>query len=236
MARKLTLSLIGATSLGYAHVSTQAQDIDWEDARGEDLDGCEVQLPPITYAVIESHAADLLTPEQARRVEGWSARAVAFGNTEVSEDLAEAFQESESYYEWKDGFEPMMNFVWPVMIRYGASAERLAGLLEEFAPTVSLVYFGNDSTHCAEEYGFALSGGGMNLSDQLAIAYLCAGHVPPSGLLEQLPGVIEKSKRDQVAGPLRAAYRQAAEWHKTQAKRVLERRASLFAKSKPATV
>lgn len=229
MARKLTLKIIGEKDLGFAHATTSAVNIrDWSavlsgDGYEEDAD---VIKPPVTYGAVREYAADLLTKAQERTADRTPDR-------EAPHNLAEAFRESDGYHEWADTFSPMMNYVWPVMVRYGQDPEALAALLNEFCPVMSLVRFGEHSDHCSEEYGFALSGGGMNLADEIATAYLCAGHVPPSELLEGLAGVIDARKRQQIGGPLRLAYRKSAEYHAWRVKALRKESARIFAKPKP---
>lgn len=229
MARKLTLKIIGVKDLGFASAGASAVDIsDWSELLHPSEftdDETDIVLPPVTFQAVSDHAADLLTDAQRRTAD-------RFPDREVSEELAEEFRESDGYYEWKDSFSPMMNYVWPVMLAYGTDADTVAALLQEFCPVITLVSFGRGSDHCPEEYGFALSGGGMNLADEIATAYLCAGAVPPTSLLESLAGVISEYKLKKVGGPLRLAYRKAAEYHTWRAKAVRSEGRRIFAKRK----
>lgn len=228
MARKLTLSLLSNPDLSMACVTTASQRIeDWtetlypEDGR----EGAEIVLPPVTYGAISERAADLLTKAQERTAD-------RFPDREAPRDLAERFEETEGFHEWKAAFDPMMNFVWPVALPYRADVEQVAALLQEFCPVITLVSFGDDSPYCEEEHGFALSGGGMNLADQIATAYLCAGVVPPSELLESLAGVIGDYQRNKVGPVLRKAYQRAAEYHAHRVKAIRREAARVFAKPK----
>ncbi len=229
MSRKLTLQIIGTASLGFAHVTTESRDIDWREAWGENGDGWEVVMPPLTLGVIAERKPDLLSPAQTKLAD-------AKPNTPAPETLAEDFRESDAFGDWESSFEPMMNYLYPVTVRTfdGQTSEGLAALLEEFAPTCSLIYFGEHSEHCPEEYAFALSGGGMNLSDQICAAYLCAGHVPPHDFLSALPGVIDEWKRDQLGDVLKEAFAQAAGYLRTRANRVEEDGARVFKVAEPA--
>lgn len=229
MARKLTLALISNPDLSMACVTTSSQRIeDWstvlygdEDGRGETAD---IVLPPVTFGAISDHAAYLLTKAQARTADRFPDRA-------APADLTERFEETEGFQEWKETFSPMMNFVWPVSLPYRTDAEQVAALLQEFCPVMTLVSFGEDSPYCEEEHGFALSGGGMNLADQIATAYLCAGVVPPSELLESLSGVIGEYQRNKVAPVLRKAYQWAAEYHAHRVKAIRREAARVFVKT-----
>lgn len=212
---------VSADDLGFGSIEATSQNVDWEEARGEDYDGIEIILPRLTYGEISDHASNFLTPAQEKI-------ASRDPDREAPEDLADKFTETDSYHEWKGGFEPMMNYVWPAFIPYGMEAQDLADRLNKYAPVMSLVYFGDDSPYCCEEYGYALTGGGMNLADQIAAAYLCANQIPPHGLLSDLPGVIGESMLERIGEPLRAAYEKAAEWAESRAARIREDAARVF--------
>jgi hypothetical protein len=218
MTEKLEIS---AEDLGLGSIDAQSQNIDWREAAGDDCEGWEIILPRLTFGDIAQHAENLLTKAQAKIAERDPYR-------EATEDLADKFRETDSFYEWKDGFEPMMNYVWPAFIPYKMEAQDLADRLERYAPVMSLIYFGEHSPHCSEEYGYALTGGGMNLADQIAGAYLCAHQVPPYSLLESLAGVIGPSMLARIGEPLKAAYAKAAEWAEYRAKRLREELERVF--------
>jgi hypothetical protein len=215
--------VLKCSDLGLANVLDSSAQIDWSEAYGEDCEGWRVVFPTLTLGDIAEHAPDLLSKAQERKAE-------AKPYTAAPRDLADRFEQERAGDEWQQGFEPMMSFVWPVMVPTynGLSAQEVADRIAEFAPTCSLIEFGEHSPHCSEEYGIALSGGGMNLSDQLAAAYLCANQVPPVGLLDQLAGVIDSYKLEQIGGPLKAAYAKAAEHLRRKADRVAEESARVF--------
>lgn len=227
MARKLTLSLLANPDLSMANVTTTSQRIeDWTDTLypEDGSEGAEIVLPPVTFGAVYERAEDLLTKSQQRTAD-------RFPDREVPPDLAERFEGSDGHDEWRASFDPMMNYVWPVALPYRADASQVAALLNEFCPVMTLVNFGDDSPFCSESHAFALSGGGMNLADQIATAYLCAGVVPPSSLLESLPGVISDYQRDKVAPVLRKAYRKAADYHAYRAKAIRREAGRVFTKS-----
>jgi hypothetical protein len=213
---------VSATELGFASIDAQSRDIDWREASGESCDGWEVQMPRPTYGAISENALDLLTAAQKRIADRDQDRP-------APRALAEQFEESDRYWEWRDGFEPMMNYVWPAFLPYGMDSADLADRLNVFAPNMTLVYFGEHSPHCPEPYGFALNGGGMNLSDHIAAAYLCAHQVPPVSILQGLAGVISPYMLARIGGPLRAAYRQAARNLRQRASRLAEESGRVFA-------
>jgi hypothetical protein len=216
---------VTAEQFGYASIDAQSRHIDWSDIRDENEGdaGYEIVLPAITYGIISDHAADLLSPAQQRIADKYPDRA-------APRDLAEEFEQSDrAYDEWRDGFEPMMNYVWPAFLPYRMDSSDLADRLAQFAPTITLVYFGADSDVCPEEYGYALSGGGMNLADQIAAAYLCAHQVPPFVLLSGLSGVIGAHMLARIGRPLRAAYKLAASLMRRRAKDMATESAHVFA-------
>lgn len=98
------------------------------------------------------------------------------------EDEVERFQQSDAYFEWKDGFEPVMNYYWPVDLAYGVSPSAAAERIEQYGGATSLVYIESVNT-----YAIVLTGGGMDLSWDICAAYICCGCIPPSRLLLGLP-------------------------------------------------
>lgn len=212
---------VTARQLGLGSIDAQSRNIDWREAFGEDGDGWEIILPRVTFGDIAERAPDLLTPAQVKTAD-------KFPDRKAPEDLAEEFEQSDGFYEWKDSFEPMMNYVWPAFLPYGMDSQDLADRIAEYCPTMTLIYFGEHSEHCPEEYGYALSGGGMNLADQIAAAYLCADQVPPFHLLQSLAGVIGPEMVRRIGPALRAAYVKAADHMRYRAKRISEERARVF--------
>jgi len=150
--------------LSYASIYTRAIHCDWEQMRGENGDGVEVVLPPITREVLEEYAPDLLADDLSL------------------EEAVERFEYSEGYYDWRDSFEPMMNYYWPVDLAYGVSPETAGALIEKHAGATSLVYLSE-----TEQHAIVLTGGGMDLSWDICAAYVCCGCIPPLRLLEDLP-------------------------------------------------
>lgn len=93
-----------------------------------------------------------------------------------------------------DSYEPMMSFFWPIKLRNAgpADADLLIGL------PVTLV-------RIADGYGIALTGGGMDLSWEIAAAYVRLGQLPPVEI--RLP-IMAEVKRDRAL--ILAACRQSA--------------------------
>lgn len=155
--------------LSLASITDSSVDVDWSEYRDGLRDRYEIVLPEITEAVLDEHAYDF---------EDWR----------EDYDLEEAAEEwsggYESYYEWKDGYEPMMNFYWPIHLPYGADPATIAARIDAWAGCVTLIDLSDMET--GPDYALALSGGGMDLSGNLAAAYVAAGVVPPLDLLRNL--------------------------------------------------
>lgn len=225
MPRKQVLR-VQASQLGFASIDAQSRNIDWGTAFEADgsFDGWHIVYPRVTFGDIAEHAPDLLPTKTLQR------HAASHPDKDAPGAMAEAFSEDheDSRNEWEQGFEPMMNYVWPAFLPHGITEQDLADRLAIFAPNISLIHFGDNSPHCPEEYGYALNGGGMNLADQIAAAYLCAHQIPPTGILSDLAGVPSDYMLARIGGALKAAYRQAADAHRSRAKRLTEESARMF--------
>lgn len=194
----------------------------------------EIILPPVTLEAIRERGDDVFTAFYEREQFEAGETEVQFIQRLAEEDdlfaeLVDEFRETDSYEEWRDGFEPMMNFYWPVTLAYGVSAEKAAALIDEFAAVCTLVKMEESDD---DEYGIALSGGGMNLSDKLAVAYLCCGAIPPARLLRNLKGVIDRSYLDVVGEALEMAYQEAADWLRREATILDTEAAAVFERAK----
>jgi hypothetical protein len=190
------------SQLGLASLDFSAVNLDWCAAKESDWDAWEMILPVPTFGDIADHAPELLTQRQL------ATHANRY-DVSVPEALADAFRDVDAFRDWESGFEPLMSYVWPVYLPNDVGSQDVADRLAQFAPPMTLIYFGRNSDYCPEKYGFALSGGGMNLADEIASAYLCARQVPPRSILEGLSGVINERKLAKIGRPLRVAYRMA---------------------------
>lgn len=235
MAR--TLKINARFGLSLASVGCAgAVDVQWNadpEERDPDADGVplrleqdyEIVLPPVTYQAVSDYAQDLLDGAGEKALKKTP-------DAPVSKELAEAFRETRGYDEWRDSYEPMMSYVWPVFISNasGEELDRIAALIDQFGPSCTLVSFDSDSL-IGERYGLALNGGGMNLADHIAAAYLCCGAVPPSTILDSLPGVIDSYRTKQIGQMLRKAYRMAGDWHRSRARSLAQSASRVFAKA-----
>lgn len=109
-----------------------------------------------------------------------------------------------------------MNYAWPVDLGYRVSADDAIAAMGKHAPACVLIKLGGRAPTSAfglgtePDYVIALTGGGMDLSDHIAAAYLACGCVPPARILRDLGGVITREKALKL--PLRQAYRDAVRY------------------------
>lgn len=89
-----------------------------------------------------------------------------------------AFQSSEEAEDWNNGFIPVMSVLWPCSF---ASPEQAAAAFRREMLACTVI---RGEAHGAEISGIALTGGGMDLSDHLAAAYILCGQVPPVSVME----------------------------------------------------
>ena len=195
-----------ALTLGLASFFYTSRDRDWSDfyseATGEP--GYQTVLPAVTLADVDQRAADLFEdfPEEAARLK-------TDPGAEASEELADAFLQSDGYDEFRDSFDPMMNFGWPVFMGMDVDPREAAARMREFAPSCVLIELQDQEIDVSDSYEIALTGGGMNLADHLFAAYLCCGQVPPLKLLEDLSGCLPSYILPRL--PVVEVYERAAE-------------------------
>lgn len=134
------------------------------------------------------------------------------------------WQDCEGADDYRAGFDPIMNALWPVQLAYGRSIETASRLMNAHAGAAVLVTIDD------EEY-IALAGGGMDLSWHLAAAYVCCGCVPPVDILDRLSGSpFESSKA--ARGAIMRAWREGARHMARQAKRLTADARKVAAKHK----
>lgn len=146
---------------------------------------------------------------------------------EALEFAIDAFREEDQYYEWKDTHMPMMMFIWPV--DYVSNQMDLAQRIAEEDLAVVYVDGSDTSIRLSEDSrydtldmdlkGFMLTGGGMNLADHLAMAYILADYIPPIGLLES---AYKNTHRDEWKEKFVAAMEQAASYYSQQSEYLME--------------
>jgi len=94
----------------------------------------------------------------------------------------EQFRYSDAYYEWEGKLRPNGENYWLWHCEPQIGDQELADRIHEMG--LNCCYVNGD--HMGRTYqGFILTGGGMDLSDELAMAYISAGCVPPRELLSR---------------------------------------------------
>ena len=170
--------------LSLANVDQQPYDVDWSEWN-------ESTGEPPAEAVLPDVTADILDNTYWKHQDDWRTEfADEDGDDdETLEAAREAFEEDDqSYTEWRDGFYPVMNSAWPIDLPYRADVESIAAKIDDWAGCVSLMRMTDAFDNWGDpKYALALTGGGMDLSWNLAAAYVAAGCVPPMRLLRDLP-------------------------------------------------
>lgn len=227
---------VGEFGLSLEFCEGAARSIDWAEAAGDDCEGWRVILPPITPDIVDEYAPATLAywiEENGEPERGG----------EAPDGLREEFEGTQEFDEWRASFDPVMSYVWPVSLSYGhAGTEEAARLISEFAPACSLIEFSEEMGALiwgdgsdAPEYGIALSGGGMDLSDELALAYMACGCVPPYRLLSGLHQIGESAREalERSGAPIRQAYAKAASHARHKADNLDREAARLFGEPQP---
>jgi hypothetical protein len=216
---KLTVPHLG---LSLQFVTADAMRVDWSELY-QDGDEYDVALPCPTYGDVAERAPELM--------EAWfnDGPGTPGGREPLRDEHAEEFGRTNAFHEWADSYHPAMNYAWPVSLGYGGpSVEEAAALINRHAGNCTLVSFseghspwGDDSD--APDYAIALTGGGMDLSDHLAVAYLCCGCVPPERILSGLSSFTGCNASGRLTANkelLAQAYARAAEYFRNRADRL----------------
>lgn len=143
--------------LSTANVSSTPRDIDWTETLGEDLDGWTA------YGF-----------DQCSKCGEW-----VFTNQGGEEQHRYSIQENEDEPTdctgYVQGAEPMMNHFYPA--DFDMTPEDAARRIKDLPLCVITIDGGR---YNEDETGFALTGGGMNLSWEIAEAYVKCGLLPPA--------------------------------------------------------
>lgn len=174
--------------LGLRHRDASALHVDWDQIRAANDHEDIVVHPNPTAEVLKEYGYE--GSEDLTTQEGLAA-------------AIEEFQGTRGYDEWRDSNQPVMNYVWPCEMPYGTSKEKAAQLIAEHGGSTCLVSceIGGESF-----VGIALTGGGMNLSHDIAAAYVCCGHTPPLAVLDDALSQIR-----EMSAPVRPLVVKAAE-------------------------
>jgi hypothetical protein len=166
----------------------------------------------------------ILSPEKIEEIEADLAEAKAEHDEEALEEAIDGFKGSDAWYEWKDSYEPAMNFIWPCEPSYRRSLEDAATMIEELAGATALVTITPPEDSVEDETtGIVLTGGGMDLSWDICAAYICCGQIPPIRLLEDLP-LFAGAKRGPMQAAIMECIELAASWMEGKASRMREHR------------
>lgn len=194
--------------LSLQFVTAESAWVNWSDLY-QDGDEYDVALPHPTYGDVQQYAPDLFEEWETAAAEQDDCDALSEHlNDELSDPHAAEWQQRDGYDEWTDSYQPAMNYAWPVSLAYGGpSLEEAAALIDRHAGACTLVSFGEGNNPFGPEfasdtpeYGIALTGGGMDLSDHLAVAYLCCGCVPPERILSGLDNFSGPNESGRLTG------------------------------------
>lgn len=131
------------------------------------------------------------------------------------EELLSDFSQSDSFWEWKGAFNPAMTYIHPCD-QYANKVQGLANKLSEHGLAVAFVV---ESEEKSRPSGFILTGGGMDLSTDLAKAYILAGYVPP---YEILLNALNDREESEFRPDFVEAASQAAKYMQVISERLLE--------------
>ena len=90
---------------------------------------------------------------------------------EEASEYCDEFRETNTWYELQDEYVPIMNYAY--ILQYKPRYEQVY-LVAELVPTCSIIYIEDLGT-----YALGLTGGGMDLSDCLELAYMIIDGVSP---------------------------------------------------------
>ncbi len=103
---------------------------------------------------------------------------------------------------------PMMNYFYPLpgfLYRWEGSEGEAALLIQKNVP-LTIVLLSNENKN--DRYGFALTGGGMDLTWEICEAYMLLGYLPPLTFAARLPRMAQRltlNRRWVIAGCLATA-------------------------------
>mgnify|MGYP001614724632 FL=1 len=180
-------------------IQAQSSWIDWAVVfRSEAEDG-----EPGAEVILPSYLAD---PDGYNEAQEEAAEVLGEGETpdvDAARYPADKMREEQGE---EDAYAPVMSFFWPLEDRksYDASdADKLLGL-----PVTLVKLAGSYGTPNGDLFVLALTGGGMDLSWEIAEAYIRLGCLPPFDL--RLPSMAGKELTAQSALTLEACRRSAS--------------------------
>lgn len=175
------------TELSIRHFFIQSEELSRqiiEDIQKSYEDHDLFVSPTPTIRVLEEYSAapdDLLNAGED----------VPSDEDEALEYAIDLFRSTDAFFEWEEGIRPGqgMDYLWPLELPDDSDPDYpsfdhqgLANKLLEHSLNCCYV----NGEHQGRTYrGFILTGGGMDYSDELSMAYVLAGYVPPHALLHQ---------------------------------------------------
>lgn len=143
---------------------------------------------------------------------------------EAVEDEIQAFKDSDAYYEWSEQYSQQMTSVWPVRV-FNKSLEDIANVMDQLSIAAAIAEVPDHLEDTVSDYNalIVMTGGGLDLSNDIAQAYLVCGQVPPTVLMEGMgTAVMDRFFNDDMKALMGQAMRKAADHHKYRAERLEE--------------
>lgn len=103
------------------------------------------------------------------------------------------FKDTVAYSEWKQGFEPDLTVFWPCV----PAQDNQVAANSIYEAGLNCVLISGNIDDVTNISGFALTGGGIDLSDHLAAAYLCSGNIPPVTVTQRALSLNRVKKMEQ---------------------------------------
>jgi hypothetical protein len=185
-----------ATGLRNCSVDSKSRRVDWQEALGENMEGWQAfEIEECEECERSFLASSHCGQAEHRYVEPEVTRTITGDDGEEFEDEVE--NECMGTVNYFEG--PMMNFFHPCELR-GLSNEEAAEAIAHLP--LCVVEFEDG------ERGFALTGGGMDLSWEICDAYISCGYLPPFDSCD-LPDMSGKEKHPRTQLILAACQRTA---------------------------
>lgn len=152
-----------------------------------------VILPEPNLSVLEEHG---FSPDDLRN----AGEDVPDDEDDALEFALREFKGSDEFYEWQNGQRPGdgMLYLWPLELE-PAYGDPTSAPFDHQGLSNSMLEHGLNCCYISGEHqgrtyqGFILTGGGMNHSQDLCMAYVLAGSVPPHALLQT---AVQNSRND----------------------------------------
>lgn len=143
------------------------------------------------------------------------------GEDEALEYAVSVFREAPEFRDWREAFLPAMAVLWPCQVK--VSVEEAAEAMRRESLACAIL---KGEINGTEVSGIVLTGGGMDLSDHIAAAYVLCGQIPPVTVLESAlrqPSPRMEKELVEAAGFAAAALEHSA----SEVRVLLESRAGL---------